>query len=98
MKRMILLMVFLMVYVVIFSGCSDRPDFRDGQFGRGANITEEQRQQMFEERQQKAIEACQEKNEGDGCILESPRGDIEGNCKILDENLICETERPMRQR
>ena len=60
-------------------------------------MSEEERRQIFEERQQKAIESCQDKNEDDSCMISSPRGEIEGSCKIQDENLMCLTERPMRQ-
>ncbi len=101
MKKIRLLMIFLILSISIISGCSsDRADFRDSSFGRGANMTEEQRQKMMEERQQKIVEACQEKNEEDSCILESPRGGIEGFCKMMDGNLVCTMDRPegsMRQ-
>ncbi|MBN2421984.1 hypothetical protein JXB41_02045 [Candidatus Woesearchaeota archaeon] len=73
----------------------ERQQRTEGMPGPRMNISEEERQQMFEEQQQKSIEACESKNEDDLCKIESPRGDITGNCKIMDEKLVCMTERPM---
>jgi hypothetical protein len=90
--------------VIILSGCSYNEQKRfsqregfQGMSNRAINITEEQRQQLFEERQRQAIEVCQGKNEGDSCIYESPRGEIQGACKIMNNSLACTTNRPMRQ-
>jgi len=62
------------------------------------NLSEEEMQQLFEERQQKAIEACDGKDEGENCIFENVRGETEGICKMMDDNLICTIERPMGPR
>ena len=53
---------------------------------------------MFEERQQIAIEACEGRKEGDKCILENPRGEMEGTCQKIDDNLACNFDRQMEQR
>jgi len=65
---------------------------------RPNNLSEEEMQQLFEERQQKAIEACDKKDEGENCIFESPMGEMEGTCKMMDNNLVCTLERPMGPR
>ena len=102
-----------MLSTVLLSGCSyetdsrfqrragDSADFprdRQFQFNGSMNLTEEKRQQMFEERQQKMIEACEGKNEGDVCQFQVRMGKSGGICKIMDENLVCTMDRPMRQR
>ena len=43
----------------------------------GFNMTPEQRQQMM----QQAADACQNKAAGDGCVLQSPRGERNGTCE-----------------
>jgi hypothetical protein len=120
-----LLLVFILLAVIIISGCSSanqgnfpqRGDFQDlseeerqqmmeerqrngfgGMPGAPGNMTEEERQQMFEERQQMMIDSCQGKNEGDSCQFESPMGDMEGTCMVMEENLVCTTNRPPGQR
>lgn len=98
MKKRMLLMIFLILGIVIILGCSStKSNTRDRkEFGRGLNLTEEERQQMFEEMQQIATEACQDRNEGDDCVFETPRGEMNGICKILDKNLVCTTNMPAR--
>ena len=94
-------MIFIILSSTIISGCSSNKTYfgeRQGGEFRGGNLTGEQREQMFEERQQIAIEACQDKTEGDSCILQNPGGEIEGICKIVEDNLLCATNRTMRQR
>lgn len=105
MKKIILIIIFLTLSSVILTGCFSTEQRRFPQRGgfqgmsdRAMNISEEERQQMFEERQKQGIEACQGKNEDDSCQFEGPMGGIEGTCKIMDENLVCTTDRPMRQR
>jgi len=102
----------LVLSTFLLAGCSsetdsrfqkrsgDSADFpRDRQFqpNRTMNITEEEMQKLFEERQQKSIESCKDKNEGDNCQLEGPQGQMEGICKIMEENLACTTDRPIGQ-
>lgn len=53
---------------------------------------------MMEERQQLAIESCKDKNEGDACQFQGRMGESGGICKIMDEELVCTMDRPMRQR
>ena len=53
------------------------------------DLSEDERQQMMQERQQIAIDACMEKAEGDECLIESPRGEMKGECIIRNENLMC---------
>lgn len=58
MKKTALLIVFLILSTFIILGCSsNRANFRDGQFQRGAEMTEEERQQL-------AIGACLDKDGG----------------------------------
>ena len=59
-------------------------------------FNEEQRQQMFEEMQQKSIEACAGKTESENCQIEGFRGIMEGTCETQEENLICRFQRPER--
>ena len=101
MKKICLLMVLLILSISLLVGCSSNQNFRDRQgmgFDREFNLTEEERQQMFEERQQQAINSCQGKNEGDSCTFNGPTEDVDGICKTMDENLVCAIDRPMGER
>ncbi|MBI5229359.1 hypothetical protein HY991_04565 [Candidatus Micrarchaeota archaeon] len=60
--------------------------FGNGSFG---NLTEEQRQQFINDRLQTAVNACQNKAEGDSCVLSSPRGNLTGTCKEQNYALVC---------
>ncbi len=97
MKKTALLIFFLMLSAAIVIGCSSNRLNRGYGPRRNLNMTEEERQQMFGEMQQKAIESCKDKNEGDSCQLESPRGEISGVCNLREENLVCTSDIPMRQ-
>jgi len=92
--------MFLLLLTTIFIGCSAKQ--KDNQHIQrprmNQNLTEEERQQFLQERQQKAIEACDGKDEGENCIFESPMGEMEGICKMMDNNLFCTLERPMGTR
>jgi len=73
----------------------------DGQQMRGPQgMPDEQRQQMMVEMQQKSIDACSGKNEGDVCTIEAPQGrgpignSMEGTCTVENEKLVCKVERP----
>jgi len=61
------------------------------------NISDAQRQAMFQQRQQAAIDACNGKNVGDSCILESPRNNITGTCSTLNETIQCMINRTMNR-
>lgn len=112
MKKIIMLTALLILMIIIIIGCSSQKsnihnrqgflrnqNMSSGQWsGRNLNLTEEERQKLFEERQQKAIESCRDKNEGDKCLFENPQGEIEGKCKTIDNKLVCTPDRPMRQR
>lgn len=87
----------LVLSIIITSGCSSNNQRNYPQRGNFQDMTEEERQQMFEERQQKMIDACEGKDEGDVCTIESPRGETEGTCEIIDNNLICTMDMPMGQ-
>ncbi len=102
MKRTLSVLLLIMLSTIVISGCSsERPRFQAGQrmenftVGPG-NLSEEERQALFEERMQEAVEACQEKAEGDSCIFEGPNGEISGVCAIRETNLSCMPERPQR--
>ena len=108
------ILVLLIFSVILMQGCSKsngdfqgRRDFSGerpfpGGMNRsqlpGGNLSEEERQQMFEERQQEMVEACTGKSEGDSCVIESPRGSTEGKCNLVDDNLACAFDRPEMQR
>ena len=61
------------------------------------NITDEQRQVMFQQRQQAAIDACKGKNIGDSCTLTTQRNSITGICKTLNETVQCTINRTMNR-
>ncbi|MFH0971398.1 MAG: hypothetical protein V1835_02415 [Candidatus Micrarchaeota archaeon] len=101
--------VFMMGCTSENQGDRDNPDFQGRQFGRGGNfprdgnfsgnrtfgnMTEEQRQQMMQQRQQEIINACKGRAEGDICTITNPRGNTEGTCKTLNNQLLCETPFP----
>ena len=109
-KTMDIAIIILFLLSIIIAGCLNeqksgfvqrRGDFPAG-WGRFpgdiSNLTEEQRQQMFEERQQISIEACKDKSEGESCMLESPRAEMEGVCEMGEENLVCTFSQQMRPR
>jgi len=77
---------------------ADFPKNRQFQFNKSMNLTEEDRQEMMEERQQLAIEVCKDKNEGDACQLQTHMNESSGICKIMDKNLVCTIDRLMGQR
>jgi predicted small secreted protein len=66
-----------------------------GRFGPGmgrnftGNLTDAQRQQLFEQRMQQAIAACNGKADGDACALQSQRENFTGNCRSLNNTLSC---------
>ncbi|OGM02320.1 hypothetical protein A3K72_01425 [Candidatus Woesearchaeota archaeon RBG_13_36_6] len=60
------------------------------------NLSEEERQALFEERMQWALDACKEKVEGDSCGFEGPNGEISGVCTIRETTLMCVPEGPPR--
>ncbi|WP_020414479.1 hypothetical protein ACJJIP_01865 [Microbulbifer sp. VTAC004] len=54
---------------------------------------------------QEAFDACNEMSEGDSCTVETPRGTLEGTCRIppREEQLVCvpakmEGHRPRRDK
>lgn len=57
-----------------------------GQFG---NMTAEQRQQMINTMMQQQTAACQDKSEGDACVMQGSRGGQNGTCKTYNETLRC---------
>jgi len=87
--------IILILSILMISGCSSSKNFRGN---RLMNLSEEERQKLFEERQQKAIEACQGKNQGDVCKIQTPRGELNTTCKTEEGNLMCISNYPMRQR
>jgi len=53
--------------------------------GMGRNMTDEQRQQFF----QQMTQACHGKAEGDSCTMQNPRGNSTGTCRTMNETLLC---------
>ena len=86
--------IFIILGIVLFTGCSSRDFRQEGR--RPMNISDEERQKMFEEMQQNMIKACEGKNENDVCQFEGRIGMIEGICKLRDNNLICTSENQTR--
>jgi hypothetical protein len=99
-------LLFCLLCILFILGCSKAPSYRgrwsnfteEQRLNRFGNLSSEERRQMIEQRQQAAIESCSEKSEGDSCTLENSRGTIEGICKVIEDNLICATEREIPQR
>ena len=58
----------------------------------GNNFSEEERQQMMQERMKIMETACKDKKEGDSCTIQSQRGEITGICKTQNEKLLCAVE------
>ena len=112
MKKIIGIFMILLAFSLFITGCSSEKagiNDKQGMFREGQNIPErgmfregfndEQRQQMMAEMQQRSIDACTGKNEGDSCTMEAPQGrgpveGMQGTCKIENENLLCKFERP----
>ena len=80
------IIALIIAVLVLNIGCSSKTEFNRERF---ANISEEERQEMMQERMQVSIDACKDKVEGDVCSITSPRGDIEGKCTIQEENMVC---------
>ena len=96
----------------IFIGCSsmqngrtwqqgqNMPQWRNqnisGQIPASRNLADEQRDQVIQEREQQAQDACVGKAEGDSCSIENPMGQMEGTCTQLDNKLVCFNERYAR--
>ena len=80
-----LLIIIIIMGLVFLLGCHSRNFKRD----RFMNLTEEEKQEMIQERQQTMIDTCEDKNGGDICSIESPRGSIEGLCTLRNESLLC---------
>jgi hypothetical protein len=94
----LVLIAFLLISSIILSGCTasntssiTNNSSRQHQWQNRTmtNLTEEQRQQMINERQQLAISACQNKMENDSCVMQGQRGNFTGTCKIQENLLIC---------
>ncbi|MBW2968881.1 hypothetical protein KY314_02060 [Candidatus Woesearchaeota archaeon] len=95
MKKIILLLGL----IVLIIGCSpgklrdDRPQMSD-----------EQREKMFEQRTQNSINACKDKSEGDICEIQGFRPKMieqedwpvmKGTCKMQEDILRCFFDRPI---
>lgn len=97
MRFAVLLVALVLVFLVV--GCAPdelesvqlRHDFNgsapaDGQLPPGAG---DQREELMEQMQQAAIDACVDAVPGAACVLESPRGEMQGTCTSIDEVLSC---------
>jgi len=95
----ILLLALLSTGGFVLSGCtgsSDQSpppgqgqrnlqDFNRTGFSPGSTMTDEQRQQMM----QAAIFACSGKADGDACVIQNSRGDMNGTCRSMNGTLSC---------
>jgi len=94
-----LLMALAIASSIIILGCASNNKNQSYQ-GKGNyqnrfganNLTQEQRQQMIEQRMQSMIAACKEKTEGGACTIQNPRGSKTGTCKTQNETLVCSIE------
>ena len=94
-KKTIGMFMILLAFGLFITGCSSDKQFVPDDRGRfREGFSEEQRQQMFEEMQQKAVDACFGKVEGDSCTIEGGRGEMQGTCSVENANLLCRFERP----
>ena len=103
------MILFLMIFVigVIFAGCAKQDRFSgEKDFQRMENRDfrgppgdmDPERQAMFEQMQEKAKAACQDKTEGDACTTEGPRGEMQGTCNLREDVLSCMPARPEGRR
>ena len=60
-----------------------------GPNGRMMNLTDEQRQQLIEQRIQTATVACDGLSENDSCAISTPRGNTTGTCTLQNNTLMC---------
>lgn len=94
----VLIILIIALFSTVIISCSENRPPPGPRGWQGMNISDEQRAQMMAEIQQKAAEACQGKNEGDLCELESPRGMINGSCQAIENSLICRGQREEMRR
>jgi len=95
------LTIIAIAALFVLSSCSSAPPSPTGDhfgprggFGRG-NMTDEQRQQMMDQMRQSGIDACQGKSNGEDCMMENPRGQINGTCSTSDDGSVqCRGQRP----
>jgi hypothetical protein len=100
MQTKILFIAAFLLGALFLVGCTDNNadqsfqgrQFRNGNFS--GNFTDEQRQQMMQDRMQAAASACEGKMEGDACETQSARGNAAGTCALVQENLACNIPRP----
>lgn len=55
------------------------------------------RDAMFQQMQENAAAACQDKTEGADCAMQNPRGEMPGTCKTQEGKLMCSPEFEGRQ-
>jgi hypothetical protein len=110
-EKFVMAIMVLLFIIVIISGCSPQPhqggrnidpSIRPQRFNnlsqRFNNLSEDQMKEMLDQRQKIAQDACTGKSEGDICMLQSPRGEMEGICTLIENNLLCEMDRTAWQR
>jgi hypothetical protein len=59
---------------------------------------EEQRNEMMQERQEITKQSCENKQEGDSCTFQSPRGESEGVCMLSEDQLVCKGNKGDREK
>ena len=89
MKKTMVLVLILLFSVSILSGCSSDNKSQRRIPNRFVNMSDAERQKMFEERQKMMIEECNGKSENDSCIIVNRFGNISGKCNITRQNLSC---------
>ena len=97
----------LILGMIVLAGCSSNQNkessgdknFQPRQNGDSkglSNLTDEQRNEMMQERQEMNKQSCENKQEGDKCIIEGRTGQIESTCEYQNDVLLCKMNRPMR--
>ena len=97
----------LILGIVVLAGCSSNQNkessgdknFRPRQNGDSkglSNLTDEQRNEMMQERQEITKQPCEDKEEGDKCTIEGRTGQIDSTCEYQNDLLLCKMNRPKR--
>ena len=87
-KQLIIIAFLAMLFVV---GCTQTPQPKGDGMGSGQqlNMTTEEKDALTAQRVALALAACEDKQEGDACVTETPRGTIDATCTTVEEGLVC---------
>lgn len=98
----VIVLLLLVITIIGLSGCTSQGAPEGNGFGPGgqgdwgggpgmnANLTQEEREQMMQERMQAGIAACAGMQEGDACEMQGFRNEsINGTCLSMNGTLSC---------